>query len=123
MVFLFILYKAILEQLDQFEANNGFLSQDISQVKLSKSFKTNSTYLSKVINLKKDKNFSQYINDLRVDYFMKEIKVSEKFKKFTIKALANECGFKSAESFSKAFYKKHGIYPSYFLNQLQNKKE
>jgi len=115
--------QGILDQLDQFEAKNKFLSQDISQVKLSKSFKTNSTYLSKVINLKKDKNFSQYINDLRVDYFMKEIKTNVKFRKFTIKALANECGFKSAESFSKAFYKKYGIYPSYYLNNLENKKK
>ncbi|MFT4698175.1 MAG: AraC-like DNA-binding protein [Flavobacteriaceae bacterium] len=115
--------QGILDQLDQFEAQNKYLSQDITLVKMSKSFKTNSTYLSKVINLKKDKNFSQYLNDLRVDYFMEEVKTNEKFKKFTIKALANECGFKSAESFSKAFYKKHGIYPSYYLNQLENKKK
>ncbi len=85
---------------------------------MAKSFGTNSTYLSKVINLKKDKNFSQYINDLRIDYTIHLLKENPRIRKYTIKAIASECGFKSAESFSKGFYKKYGIYPSYYLKQL-----
>ena len=39
-------------------------------------------------------------------------------------AIAQEVGFNNSESFSKAFYKKTGIYPSYFIKQLEkeNKK-
>ena len=88
---------------------------------MAKQFGTNSTYLSKVINLKKDKNFSQYINDLRIDYAIEQFEINTKFRKYTIKAIAGECGFKNAESFSKAFYKKWGIYPSYYLKQLKDK--
>ncbi len=110
---------SILGRLKKFETKKEYLSQQISLNEMAKQFETNSTYLSKVINLKKGKNFSQYINDLRIDYAVEELKDNSTFRKYTIKAIANECGFKSAESFSKSFYKKHGIYPSYYLKQLQ----
>jgi AraC-like DNA-binding protein len=115
--------EAILDRLKTFEANKEYLSQRISLNEMAKSFETNSTYLSKVINLKKAKNFSQYINDLRIDFAVEELKENTTFRKYTIKAIANECGFKSAESFSKSFYKKYGIYPSYYLKQLQQTKQ
>ncbi|MBT8262564.1 MAG: helix-turn-helix domain-containing protein [Bacteroidia bacterium] len=111
--------ESIMERLKKFELDKEFLSQRISLSEMAKSFESNSTYLSKVINLKKGKNFSQYINDLRIDYAVEELKDNSTFRKYTIKAIAHECGFKSAESFSKSFYKKHGIYPSYYLKQLQ----
>ncbi|MCF6307148.1 MAG: helix-turn-helix domain-containing protein [Flavobacteriaceae bacterium] len=113
----------ILLKLDTFENESSFLSLNLSLNSMSKSFNTNSTYLSKVINLKKNKNFSQYINDLRIDFTIREFKNNFKFRKYTIKAIANESGFKNAESFSKAFYKKFGIYPSFYLKQLENKKD
>ena len=109
----------ILTKLSEFELKNKFLSYDISLIDLAKQFGTNSTYLSKVINLKKDKNFSQYLNDLRIEYIVNELKVNKKYRNYTIKAIANECGFKNSESFSKAFYKKYGIYPSYYLKNLK----
>ncbi len=108
----------ILKQLDTFETKKSFTSSTLTLNKVAKSFGTNSTYLSKVINLKKDKNFSQYLNDLRVEYAMEELNENPKFRKYTIKAIAQESGFKSGESFSKAFYKKYKIYPSYYLKQL-----
>jgi len=113
---------SILARLKVFEAEKEYLSQHVSLNEMAKDFETNSTYLSKIINLKKGKNFSQYINDLRIDYAVEELKENTTFRKYTIKAIANECGFKSAESFSKSFYKKHGIYPSYYLKQLEQAK-
>jgi AraC-like DNA-binding protein len=110
----------ILTQLQGFENEKHYLSQDVSLSELAKSFGTNSTYLSKIINIRKRKNFSNYINDLRIEYAVQELKKNPTFRKYTIKAIANESGFKSAESFSKTFYKKHGIYPSYYLKQLQS---
>lgn len=108
----------ILEQLQVFESKKDFLSQDITLHSLAKAFGTNYKYLSKVINLYKEKRFSSYINDLRVVYAYYELKTNSKFKRYSIKAIAKECGFNSAESFSKAFYKKFGIYPSFYIKQL-----
>lgn len=108
----------ILGYLHKFEQRKGYLSQKVSLSDTAKSFGTNSTYLSKVVNIEKQKNFSKYINDLRIIYAFEELKTNGTFRKYTIKAIAQECGFKSAESFSKAFYKKYGIYPSFYIKQL-----
>ena len=110
--------KEILGYLQKFEQTKGYLSQKVSLSGTAKSFGTNSTYLSKVVNIEKQKNFSKYINDLRIVNAFEELKTNKIFRKYTIKAIAQECGFKSAESFSKAFYKKYGIYPSFYIKQL-----
>ncbi len=109
----------ILSHLKVFEDEKKYLSQKISLQSLARSFGTNHTYLSKVINLNMDKNFTAYIHDLRIEYIFQELKDNEKLRKYTIKAIAVECGFTNAESFSKAFYKKYEIYPSYYIKQLE----
>lgn len=114
--------EAILAQLEVFESEEKYRDKSITLNKAAKSFGTNSTYLSKVINLEKDKNFSQYLNDLRVVFAMNEITINPRFRMYTIKAIAEESGFKSGESFSKAFYKIYKIYPSYYLKKLENSK-
>ncbi|MCT8340343.1 helix-turn-helix domain-containing protein [Flavobacteriaceae bacterium TK19130] len=117
--------KNILDELEKFEEINGFIDSNITLHSLAKKFGTNERYLSKVINIKKGKHFPTYLNDLRVDYAVEQCKTNSIFKKFTIKAIAQECGFNSAESFSRAFYRKLKIYPSYYiknLNKLEPKK-
>ncbi|MCW9037607.1 helix-turn-helix domain-containing protein [Altibacter sp.] len=115
------LVENILQSLVVFERNKEYLSQKISLGYLSKRLDTNSKYLSQVINMEKDKSFTQYINDLRVTYAFKKLAADPVFRKYTIKAIAWECGFKTGESFSKSFYKKYGIYPSYYLKSLEKK--
>ena len=110
---------SIMSNLAEFESEKQFLSQKVSLGELANSFNTNTRYLSKVINFQLDKGFPQYINDLRVDYALKELTQNRKFRKFTIKAIASDCGFKSSESFSKAFYKRHGIFPSYYIKKIE----
>ncbi|WP_290698179.1 helix-turn-helix domain-containing protein [Lacinutrix sp.] len=109
----------IIVSLGVFETELGFLDNNINLTKLSKKIGTNSSYLSKVINKIKKKSFSQYLNDLRIDYIIKELKNNSLLRKHTIYAIAQEIGFNNSESFSKAFYKKAGIYPSYFIRQLE----
>lgn len=65
-------------------------------------------------------NFASYIKDHRITYSAKELRKSAKLRKYSIRGIAEECGFKTAESFSKAFYEKYGIYPSYFIKQLEH---
>ncbi|HBR54543.1 MAG TPA: hypothetical protein DEA82_10340 [Flavobacteriaceae bacterium] len=112
----------ILEKLQEFESNQGYLKQSITLGSLAKYCKTNSNYLSRVINLKIEKNFSQYLHQLRLEYAMNRILNDATIRKFTIKAIAAECGYKNAESFSKAFYKNYGIYPSYYIKKIERGK-
>ncbi|MEL6809722.1 MAG: helix-turn-helix domain-containing protein [Bacteroidota bacterium] len=114
------LWIRISESLKRFEQEKGYLSGKITLQSLAKRLKTNANYLSKVINTEKQMNFNSYINDLRVSASAKRLKEDETFRKYSIRAIAEESGFGSAEYFSKAFYKKYGIYPSYFIKRLDN---
>tara|TARA_Y100000815_G_scaffold275575_1_gene314724 strand:+ start:47731 stop:49419 length:1689 start_codon:yes stop_codon:yes gene_type:complete len=107
----------ILQKLKKFEAGAHFKNPEVSLNFLAKKFGTNSTYLSKVLNVYKEKNLSQYLNDLRVAYAIEQIKEDSNFRKYSIEAIAKECGYRNATSFSRAFYKKTGIYPSFFVNE------
>ena len=85
---------------------------------LAKELNTNSTYLSKIINVYKEKNFSNYLHDLRIGYAIERLRDDEKFRLYSIKGISEEMGFKTSESFAKAFHKKTGIYPSAFIKTL-----
>ena len=111
----------ILYRLNEFEQNKEYLSNKLSLQSLAKKFQTNSNYLSRVINLKMEKNFPQYLHDLRIEYSMNELLSNSKFRNYTIKAIAEDCGYTNAESYSRAFYKKNGIYPSYYIKKLNQK--
>ncbi|WP_204344876.1 helix-turn-helix domain-containing protein [Psychroserpens algicola] len=108
----------ILLKLETFEKNNDFINSNLTLNSLAKDFETNSKYLSKIVNHYKNKNFSNYLNDLRIDYAVHKLQHENVFRNYTIKAIGNEVGFNSAESFSKAFHKSTGLKPSFFLRQL-----
>lgn len=110
---------AILANLVSFEEQHTYLDSSITLNNLAKTFETNSNYLSKVINLYKNKNFSTYLSDLRINYSITEIRTKPKLLNYKVKALANEFGFRNSESFANAFYKKSGIYPSFYIKQLK----
>ena len=109
----------LLAQLKKFEEEQQYLDPNITAPTLAKRFKSNSSYLSVVVNTYKQKNISQYVNDLRIDYVIQKLQSDTKFRKYTIKAISKEIGFSSSESFSKKFYNKTGIYPSYFIKKLE----
>lgn len=116
------LVKEIMDKFDRFEQAQQYRNPDLTLHKLAKKFKTNARYLSKVVNFKKEKNFSQYLNDLRVDYSVDALRNDPNYRKYTIKAIAELSGFNSAESYSRAFKKKFGIHPSYFVRELLKNK-
>ncbi|MBQ0733883.1 helix-turn-helix domain-containing protein [Aquimarina celericrescens] len=86
----------------------------------SKKLKTNSSYFSKIINIYKGKNFTNYINDLRVDYSIEKLQNDKKFRLYSIEAISREVGFGSTQSFSRAFTKKTGLTVSYFIKNIEN---
>ncbi len=111
----------LLIKLELFENNKDFTLNTVNLNDLSNQFGTNPKYLSKVINYNKQKNFSNYLNDLRIKYAIDKLKEDKQFRLYTIKAIANEVGFNSTESFSKAFFKITKLKPSSFLKELNKK--
>lgn len=112
------LVKDITEKLNKFEKEKLYKNQSLSIQYLANEFSTNTKYLSLVINENKNKSFVNYINDLRIDNIIEELKQNKNLRKYTIAALAEEAGFNTAESFSNAFFKRTGIKPSFFVKEL-----
>jgi AraC-like DNA-binding protein/tetratricopeptide (TPR) repeat protein len=111
--------QEILQELHQFEQEKDYLTNQISLKDVAKITNTNSKYLSKVINSYKDKNFTTYINDLRIDYLVDQIQHDPIYRKYTIRAIAEEGGFSNPESFFRAFQKRTGLKPSYFIKKVR----
>lgn len=113
--------KRISEGLKSFEKNKSFKQKKLTAISLAKQLKTNSSYLSKVINSERGKNFSQYINDLRIDYLISELKNNNSlYRNYTIEALGLEIGFGNTDSFTKAFKKRANVPISYFLKNIDS---
>ena len=117
------LIQDILKRLEVFEKQKKYLIPDVSLQSLSKDLQTNPNYLSRVINFNRDKNFSQYLNDLRIAYALEALQENPTFLRYSIKAIALECGYTNATSFSRAFYKQTGLYPSFYIKKLSKKKK
>ncbi|AXG69082.1 helix-turn-helix domain protein [Kordia sp. SMS9] len=113
-----VIVHTILENLKAFENEKGFLNTKITLHAFSKKLRTNTKYLSKVINTHKLKSFRNYINDLRVQYSIEELQNNTNYRNYTVHAMAKEAGFSNRDSFSKAFQKRTGKTVSNFLKNI-----
>jgi AraC-like DNA-binding protein len=113
------LVKDLNNKLKKFEKDKIYKNSNINIQNLASEFKTNTKYLSLFVNENKNKSFVNYINDLRIDNIVEELKLNKNLRKYTIAALAEEAGFNTAESFSNAFYKRTKIKPSFFVKELK----
>lgn len=65
--------------------------------------------------------FSEYVNDLRISYILKELSENPKLRKYTIKTISEEIGYKSASTFINAFKNRAKMTPSYYIQLLGKK--
>jgi len=112
----------ILKKLELFENSDGFLRSDIDMSLLAQELGTNTTYLSAIINTYKELSFPNYIKDLKITTAINRFSDTPELLKFSFQGLAEHFGFKTAESFTAAFYKKTGVPPSEFLKELKLRK-
>ncbi|WP_117879860.1 helix-turn-helix domain-containing protein [Aureibaculum luteum] len=110
----------ILAGLQTLKEQEYFLRQDCNSYTIAKKIKTNTTYLSKVINSHYEKNFNTYINDLRINYAVLRLKNDNRFRSFSVQSIAEEIGYKSADSFAKYFKLRTGLNPSFYIKQLNS---
>ncbi|MDV3871987.1 hypothetical protein CMT93_07020 [Elizabethkingia anophelis] len=109
----------LLEKLRIFEESKEFTKRGLSLNKLALKLKTNSYYLSMVINDFKGCNFSYYLSTLRIEYITNLLNTDRKFLSYTIEALANECGMASRQNFSDLFFEINGVRPRDFINKIK----
>jgi AraC-like DNA-binding protein len=96
------------------ETKKPFKECDLNVAELAEILNTKPYILSKIINEHYKKNFRDFINDFRVQEFIK-LAQSESYKNYTFLALAHEVGFNSKSTFNLAFKKTTQKSPREFL--------
>lgn len=115
------LVRRILKKITLMELDKKFLSNDFKLSHIAKQVNTNTTYLSQIINQHKGMTFSEYVNDLRISYILKELSENPKLRKYTIKTISEEIGYKSSSTFINAFKNRAKMTPSYYIQLLEKK--
>ncbi|WP_312994180.1 helix-turn-helix domain-containing protein [Chryseobacterium flavum] len=113
------LAQTILKELKNFEAKEQFLNKGVTLVSLAKKIKTNTKYLSEIINTHKGKNFAAYLNDLRIDYAINRLADDKKFRSYKVASIAEELGYNNEQAFTLAFKKRTGTPLSIYLKEIE----
>ena len=111
--------EMVLKNLKEFELSKDYLDSTFSIHQLAKNLNTNTSYLSSIINEKKEKTYKQYITELRINYLIKILTTNSKFRKYTVQALGEEIGYTNASSFARSFKNYLGKTPKDYINSLK----
>ena len=88
-----------------------YLNQHITISEVARLVGTNRSYLSEYLNSSCGSSFSEYINNLRLDYAENLMKDDCAM---SIEAISAASGFNSLQTFRRSFVKRHGITPSQY---------
>ncbi|MCS2930570.1 AraC family transcriptional regulator [Bacteroides ovatus] len=97
-----------------FDHKQIYLDAHLNLVKLSHTLFTNTTYLSRVINVYFHCNLKTLLNKYRIDYAKELLKKDE----CDLRTLPGKCGFLSRSTFYSAFTKFEHITPTAFRARI-----
>jgi AraC-like DNA-binding protein len=107
----------LMQRLQQaMEHDKLYRDAELNLTKLATHLAISAKIISGVLNQKLGKSFNEYINEYRVNE-IKDRLVKGESKKYTLTALAFECGFNSQPTFQRAFKSVVGLTPSEFLQK------
>lgn len=113
------LVVTILHKLKSFEKKSGFIEHGLTINKLAHKLRTNSTYLSQIINEHKGVNFNRYLSELRINYITDKLYNDKIYLNYKIETLAEMCGIASRTNFSNLFREINGMRPTDFIKKRQ----
>jgi len=109
----------ILSRLEKWRQSTRYLEPNITRASMAVYLETNVHYVSDVILHCYGKSFTEYVNDLKVDYIIEQLKTDKHKRMFTHEALAKEAGFGTTQSFVIAFKARTGISPNFFSAKIR----
>lgn len=112
------LEAAVLERLKAFEGNHEYLAKDISLSTMAALLDTNSKYAAAIILKNRGKNFTDYLNDLKIKYVVAQLTTDSKYRRYSRKALCEEAGFGAVKTFTRAFKTNCGRGFTEFIDEL-----
>ena len=98
------------------EREKFYTNADLKMKDLADVLHLSAPKLSQIFNIYLGQNYYDYINRYRLDEFKRLIAAGE-YKRYTITALSEQCGFKKSNFFS-TFRKVEGITPTEYLKKI-----
>lgn len=106
--------EKIIVKLKQIMENEKlYLNSELTLPRLADKLNVPLYALSKIINEKLNKNFSEFVNSYRIDEAKKRL-VDDSFNHLNIASIAYDCGFNSLSTFNTFFKKQTSTTPSKF---------
>lgn len=107
---------------EQMLINLFYLNSELTLKSLAESLNMHPNILSKVINEGLGKNFSDFVNEYRVNAIIEKMQ-NKRYDHITLLGLSFECGFNSKTTFNRVFKNIKGITPLQYKKSLKNTPE
>jgi AraC-like DNA-binding protein len=107
---------------EKMETNLFYLNSELTLRSLAVNLHIHPNILSKVINDGLDKNFSDFVNEYRVNAIIDRLH-SVNYDHITLLGISFECGFNSKTTFNRVFKNIKGITPLNYKKSIKNKSE
>lgn len=95
------------------EANQSYKNNELKLAQLAEELSLSPHHLSQIINQNAGKNFSEFINDYRIQEVIQLITQIDR-----VSQLAYEVGFNNRTTFNKAFKKTTGLTPTEYKKEM-----
>lgn len=95
-----------------------YLNPDFRIVQIADKLNIPVHHCSYILNFELNKNFRDWINGYRIEYFIQQFQL--KSDRMTIEALAFESGFSTPATFYNAFKKEKGVSPTVFFKEIMS---
>lgn len=105
--------------LRKLEKKETYLQTNFKLAFVAKKLNTNTAYLSQYFNQVMRKTFSEYTQELRINYVLQKLHDNTQFRSYTLQAIAEEVGYKDATTFVRVFKKQTGLSPNYYIEELR----
>ncbi|MGC4041152.1 MAG: helix-turn-helix domain-containing protein [Flavobacterium sp.] len=105
--------------LKKLEEKQAFLKPKFKLGFVAQKLNTNTAYLSQYFNQVMQKSFSEYTQELRINYVLQKLHDNRQFSNYTLQAIAEEVGYKDATTFVRVFKKQTGLSPNYYIEELK----
>lgn len=110
--------EELLQRLDIFEKKNEFTTKNLTISNMASLFKTNTKYISYILQEYRGMNFNDYLNQVRIKFIVQKMINHPEYLNYKIDYLAEVSGYSSHSRFAQMFKKEIKLSPSEFISQL-----
>lgn len=114
--------KLYFQLRDLVEKEALYLDPDLTLRMVAEKLRTNTKYLSQVVNHHAGVNFQRFLNAYRIEAAKDSI-CSDQYEKLTLYGIARQCGFRNKSTFYKVFKEIVGTTPKKYWRRCRRKSD